>query len=211
MIDLSNGEQRTEAWWQARCGRVTASRIADVITTTRNGWGHARAKYADQLVAERLTRRPQDMRRIRSLDDRADLEHEAIAAYEFYVGESVKRVGFIQHPDIEMAGSSPDGVVGRKGGMEIKVYDAAQHAKLLEGNLNPMEDYLPQIMFNMATTKRTWWDFVAYCPTMPEEFKLFTKRIDRAKDVIEKIESTVIEFLAEVDVRVQAIRSNGRR
>lgn len=206
MIDLSNGEQRTEAWYSARCGRVTASRVVDVITTTRNGWGHARAKYADQLVAERLTGRPQDMRRIKSLDDRADLEPDAIAAYRFYTGETVKTVGFIQHPDIEMAGSSPDGVVGSKGGIEIKVFDPAQHAKLWAGDLSLIEDYMPQIAFNMGTTKRSWWDFVAYCPTMPEELKLFTRRIQRDEPVIEKLEQAVKEFLAEVEAKVSKIK-----
>lgn len=184
---------------------MTASRIADVITTTRNGWGHARAKYADQLVAERLTCRPQDMRRVKSLDERSDLEPDAIAAYEFYTGDEVKRVGFIQHPDIEMAGSSPDGIVGKKGGIEIKVFDPAQHAKLLAGDLSPVEDYLPQMMFGMATTKRSWWDFVAFSPTMPEEFKLFRKRIDRDTDAITKIEAAVIMFLAEVDAKINKI------
>lgn len=207
MIDLSDGQQRTDAWYSARCGRVTASRIVDVITTTKNGWGHARAKYANQLVAERLTGRPQDMRRIKSMEDRSDLEPEAIAAYEFYTGANVKTVGFIQHPEIELSGSSPDGLVGKKGGLEIKVLDPATHIKLLSGDLSPMEEYLPQMTFGIATTKRSWWDFAAYCPTMPEELKLFIKRLDSDADAIAKVEAAVITFLAEVEAKVLAIRN----
>ncbi len=199
--------QRTEAWRLARAGRVTASRISDVVTTTRNGWGHARAKYADQLVAERLTGRPQDMRRIKSLDDRADLEPEAIAAYQFYTDHEVELVGFIQHPKIEMAGASPDGLIGKKGGLEIKCLNSENHIKLIEGDDSPMLEYMPQMMFGMACTERPWWEFIAYCPIMPERLKLFTRRIPRDKEVVAKIEALVIDFLAEVDERVAKILS----
>lgn len=202
---MSEPLQRTEAWRMARAGRVTASRVSDVITTTRTGWGHARAKYANQLVAERLTGRPQDMRRIPSLDDRADLEPEAITAYTFYTGNEVELVGFIQHPTIEMAGASPDGLVGKKGGIEIKCLNAENHIKLIEGDDSPMIEYMPQMMFGMASAARPWWDFVAYCPIMPEHLKLFTRRIDLDKEVIERMEGLVNDFLVEVDARVARI------
>lgn len=48
-------DQRTDAWFAARCGRVTASRIADVMARTKSGYGASRANYLAQLVCERLT------------------------------------------------------------------------------------------------------------------------------------------------------------
>ena len=47
--------QGSPEWFAARCGRVTASRVADVIATTKNGYSASRATYMGQLIAERLT------------------------------------------------------------------------------------------------------------------------------------------------------------
>jgi predicted phage-related endonuclease len=198
-------EQRTPEWYQARCGKVTASRITDVMARTKVGWGAARAKYIDQLVAERLSGKPQDMRNVRSMTDRAEMEPEARTAYEFYTDRVIETVGFVPHPTIENAGASPDGNVGDDGGVEIKCLDASNHSKLLLRDDSPMLDYLPQMDFQMACTGGKWVDFVAYCPIMPEELKLIVKRVDRDDERIAKIESGVIQFLAEVDVKVQQV------
>ena len=127
-------EQRTPEWYAARCGKVTASRLVDVIARTQKGWGAARGKYMEQIIAERLTGRPQDMRNVRSLSERADMEPDARDAYTFYTDNEVEEVGFIQHPSIEYAGASPDGVVADDGMIEIKCLDAATHVRLLSGD-----------------------------------------------------------------------------
>ena len=48
-------EQRTDEWFAARIGKVTASRVADVIAKTKSGQSASRANYAADLVVERLT------------------------------------------------------------------------------------------------------------------------------------------------------------
>ena len=48
-------EQGTDAWKALRCGKATASKMADLTARTKTGWGASRANYAAQLVAERLT------------------------------------------------------------------------------------------------------------------------------------------------------------
>jgi hypothetical protein len=48
-------EQRTEEWFAARCGKVTASRVADIIAKTKSGPSASRENYLAQLVCERLT------------------------------------------------------------------------------------------------------------------------------------------------------------
>src|ERR1044071_555494 len=198
-------EQRTPEWYQARCGKVTASRVCDVVARTQKGWGAARAKYMDQLVAESLSGKPQDMRNVRSMADRAGMEPEARIAYEFYTDREIKLVGFVPHPSIENAGASPDGDVDDDGGVEIKCLDASNHTKLLLGDESPMLDYQEQMDFQMACTGNRWVDFVAYCPIMPEELKLIVKRVDRDDRRIEKLEVAVIQFLAEVDEKVKRV------
>ncbi|HBY84519.1 MAG TPA: exonuclease, partial [Colwellia sp.] len=48
-------EQGTEEWFAARLGKVTASRMADIVSKTKSGWGASRANYEAQLIAEILT------------------------------------------------------------------------------------------------------------------------------------------------------------
>jgi hypothetical protein len=47
--------QGTAEWFAARVGKITASRVADVIAKTKTGWGASRANYAAELMCERLT------------------------------------------------------------------------------------------------------------------------------------------------------------
>lgn len=206
--------QRTKEWHQQRCGKATGSRVSDVIARTQKGWGAARAKYMKQLVAERLCGHPQEKRAVKSMDDRSDLEPEARAAYSFYTGNEVELVGFVDHPTILNAGSSPDGLVSHDGMIEIKCFDSDKHVDLLSGDDSALLDHLPQVHFELACTGRQWCDLAAYNPIMPEELKLFIRRIERDADVIEKLETIVKEFLEEVDARVQkvlALATNGGR
>lgn len=205
-MDTALLEQRSEEWRLARCGSVTASRVADLIKINKNGsFSAKRAAYFNELVAERITKRPQDWKEIRSLTERAELEPDARACYSFYTGNEVEIVGYVKHPKIENAGASPDGLIGRDGMIEIKALDAANHVRLLAGDDSVMFEYLPQVHFGMACTKRKWCDFVAFNPTMPEDMKLYRRTIERDEICITEIEKAVRQFLAEVDARVAEI------
>lgn len=197
-------EQGTLEWRMDRVGFATASRIADIVKTNQNGKHSAkRAKYFDELVAERLTGQPQDWKEVASLEARKALEPEARAAYTFDTGAEVAETGFIKHPTIEWAGASPDGLVKRSGMVEIKCFDAANHFKLFDERADSViGEHLPQVYFGMACTGRTWCDFVAFNPTAPPMLKLFIKRFERDEAKIALLETAVKEFLAEVGERV---------
>lgn len=205
-------QQHSAEWWAIRCGRVTASRIGDLMARnqprkgqTVGDWSAKRNNYLAEKVAERITGKPRDRKRVRSLDERLDLEPDARAAYEFYNDCVVDLVGFVEHPRIPFAGASPDGLVGADGGIEIKCCDAEKHLEIVTAEaIDPA--YLYQCYFNMACTEREWWDFTAFNPEMPEELKSWVKRIDRDEIMIASIEKEVIEFLAEVDLRVAQVR-----
>lgn len=200
-------EQHSQQWWDDRRGKATASRMGDLTRKLkRGGWGADRENYLREKVAERVTGKNRDRKKVASLDHRLDLEPDARAAYEFYYECEVTTVGFIDHPRIPNAGASPDGLVGSEGGLEIKCLDAQGHIDLiLAGGID--EDYLLQCHFGLACTGRAWWDFVAFCPEMPEEGKLWVQRVQRDDLIIHKLESEVIEFLAEVDRKVEQVRA----
>lgn len=197
-------EQGTQEWRDARCGKVTASHIADVMARTQKGWGAARKHYMDKLVAERITGRPMPQKSVASLDRRLEMEPDARVAYEFYSDNTVDEVGFIEHPTIPNAGASPDGLIGDDGGLEIKCCDSAQHLEMLTTGVID-SGYLLQCHFGMACTGREWWDFASYDPLMPEELKLYVQRIPRDEAKIGEIEAAVIQFLSEVDLRVEQV------
>lgn len=195
--------QRTPEWYALRCGKVTASRIGDLMATTRNGWGAPRKNYLREIVAERLTGRPV-IKRVPSMDARSDMEPEARLAYEFYKGAEVDEIGFVEHPSISNAGASPDGFVGKDGGIEIKCLNTENHIELLKaGEIDA--GYLLQVQFGMACSGRQWTDFVSYDPRLPEDLKVFLKRISRDEGLIERIEKCVEDFLAEIDAEVQKV------
>jgi hypothetical protein len=197
--------QRSPEWWAHRAAKVTASRVVDVIARNKPRKGQtagdytaARATYMKLIVAERLSGAPQGNGRVvRSLDERAALEPLARAAYEFDQVVDVRIVGFIDHPRIEFAGCSPDGLVGADGMVEFKVLDGAQHCELIQtGNIEA--EYLAQMQFGLACSERAWCDFASYCPTMREEHKLWVRRIHRDDLIISQMEDEVKSFLAEV-------------
>lgn len=191
-------EQGTAEWLLERCGKVTASRIADLMAKTKTGYSASRANYRAQLVAERLTGTVQDSFTNAAMQWGTQTEPEARRAYEFFVDRDVQQVGFIPHPSIEMCGASPDGLVGPDGLLELKCPNTATHIDTLLSASIP-DKYLKQMLFQMACTGRAWCDFASYDPRLPEHMRLFVKRVERDDAAVAEIESEVRLFLAEID------------
>lgn len=198
--------QRSPEWWQYRAGKVTASRLYDVVRRNKNGdYSAKRATYFNELVGEMITGRAADMKDIRSLNGRSELEPDARVAYTWESGNEVVEIGCIPHPTIERFACSPDGLVGRSGGMEIKALDAPNHLRALQGDEAVIEEYLPQCNGNLACSGRKWWDLVFFNPYMPEEMKTHIVRVNRDKEAIAALESEVVNFLAQVDHKVKQV------
>ncbi|MCS3690904.1 putative phage-type endonuclease [Bradyrhizobium elkanii] len=198
--------QGSAEWKAYRCGRVTASRIGDIIAKTKTGWGASRANYLAQLVAERLTGEVAESYSNAAMQWGTEKEPDARAAYEFRRDEEVVQVGFIDHPSIPMAGCSPDGLVGDDGMIEIKAPLTATHIETLLDQTVPSK-YEPQIQWQMACTGRQWVDFVSFDPRMPEAMSLFVTRVERDDARIAELEKIVRGFLAELDEKVGALKA----
>lgn len=203
-------EQRSPEWFAARLGKVTASKVADVIARTKTGWGASRANYAAQLVAERLTGVPAESFTNAAMQWGIDHECEARKAYAFYRDADVTEIAFVNHPTIGMAGASPDGLVGTAGLVEIKCPNTATHIEWLLGGIVPAK-YVSQMSFQMACTGRQWCDFASYDPRLPESMKLFVRRLERDDSHIAGLEDDVQVFLGEVDETVAQLRARYER
>lgn len=113
-------EQQTDEWFKARLGKVTASRIYDVLSKTKSGYSATRKNYMAQLICERLTGTREEGFKTAAMQRGNDIEPKARARYMLETGELVEETGFINHPTINMSGASPDGLVGEDGLIEIK-------------------------------------------------------------------------------------------
>ena len=194
-------EQRTDDWFAARVGKVTASRVADVVAKTKSGYSTSRENYMAQLVCERLTGKPAESFTNSAMQWGTDTEPLARAAYEAHMDVLVDEVGFIDHPAIVNSGASPDGLVGADGLIEIKCPNTATHIDTLLNQAVPKK-YADQIFWQMACTNRDWCDFVSYDPRLPPDLQLFIKRIPKDDKYIQLLEAEVIEFLTETAHKV---------
>jgi putative phage-type endonuclease len=198
-------EQRTEEWFAARCGKVTASRVADIIAKTKTGYSTSRDNYLAQLVCERLTGKPAESYSNLAMIHGTETEPFARAAYEGRMDILVTEVGFIDHPWIVMSGASPDGLAN-EGMVEIKCPNTATHIDTLLSRIVPAK-YITQMMWQMACADRPWCDFVSFDPRLPEKHQLFIKRINYDPEMVNLLENSVIQFLGDVDLKIQQLES----
>lgn len=203
-------EQRTEDWFAARLGKVTASRVADVIAKTKTGYSASRENYMAQLVCERLTQTPTESYSNAAMQWGTDQEPFARAAYETAKGVMVEEVGFIVHPEIDMSGASPDGFVGVNGLVEIKCPNTATMIETWLTQKVPQK-YATQIQFQLACTDRVFCDYVVFDPRMPKHLQLFVTRVERDEDYIAHIEEEIVQFLDEVDQKVKKLNMLGMK
>jgi putative phage-type endonuclease len=181
-----------------RAGKVTASRVADVLSKVKSGESAGRKNLKMDLVAERLTGKPTDSFTNSAMQWGTEQEPFARIAYEAYKGIFVEQVAFMDHPTIEWFGCSPDGLVGEDGLLEIKSPNTTTHIEYLQEG-KPPSRYVPQMMAQMACTGRKWCDFVSFDSRLPEELQLFVVRLNRDDAYIQEMEAEVKKFLDEVE------------
>ena len=196
-------EQGSDEWYAARLGKVTASRAADVLTKKGSA---ARSNLSAQLVLERITKTKAESFQSPSMQWGIDQEPTAKLFYEAIRHVLVESVGFVQHPSIEYAGASPDGLVGANGLVEIKCPNTATMIDIILTKKIPT-NHITQMQMQMACTQRDWCDYVVFDPRMPPKAKLFIKRINRDKVFIDLMEKEIILFLKDVESNYQSISS----
>jgi putative phage-type endonuclease len=201
-------DQRTDEWHQARLGKVTASRLADVLATIKTGEAASRANYRIELVAERLTGLRSPGFTSTAMQWGVDNERAAVAAYELETGRMVSDVGFVQHPEIADSGASPDGLVGDEGLIEIKCPETKTHVHTLLQKKVPAQ-YMPQIQWQLACTGRAWVDFVSFDPRLPAHLMLEIIRVERDQSLIDQYAAEIKKFLDEVTETVAKLNARG--
>lgn len=195
---IHNCEQGSDEWFAVKLGKVSASDFHSVIA---KGQGKTRRSYMLRLVSERLTGVAEPTYINQFMENGKELEAYAREYYEAFRGCAVEQVGFIAVN--EDVGCSPDGLVGDKGGVEIKCPKPTTHIEYLLRNALP-DEYKAQVQGNLWVAERDWWDFVSYCPQVINS-PFFCVRIKRDEDYIRKLESEVNQFIADMNALIQEI------
>lgn len=198
-------KQQTDEWFSARCGKVTASRLADVMAKNKSGYAASRQNYMAELICQRLTGKVETGYSNSAMQRGNELEPVAREMYilnEFDV--SVTETGFVPHPFISGFGASPDGLVNDDGLIEIKCPNTATHIETLKTGI-PKRHYLLQMQAQMICTKRKWCDFISYDDRLPPDLSYFQTRINFDENLSYEIESEVKNFISELNKEIELI------
>ena len=162
-------EQGGTEWLEARAGVLTASTIGQLITakTIKPAVNDRSRGLCQTLIAERITGHVEPVFPNRAMTRGTLLEPEARRIYAAQTGQDVGEVGFARlDTDTYTLGSSPDGLVGETGGIEIKSPSAKVHVSTVLSGVIP--DYnRAQVQAFLHVTGREWCDFISYYPGQP--------------------------------------------
>ncbi len=184
-------EQRTDEWYAARAGKLTASRFKDVMGTKA-----ARAKYMREIVFERLSGQAKHSVSSKSMNWGTEVEPFSSEAFQLRTGLIVEPGTFITHPRYPFIGCSPDGLIGEDEGLEMKSpHDEAVHIETWL--LGMPADHVAQVQGSMFVTVRKAWWFTSYDPRQAERFRLYIERIQRDEKYIADLAGALLQFQAD--------------
>lgn len=182
-------EQKSDEWFEARLGRVTASHFADVLSN-----GSTRHTYMMKLLSERMTGERMETYSAKWMDEGSEKEPLAREYYEGLNGVTVEQVGLVVLGDD--IGASPDGLIGTDGTLEIKCPFPNTHLGYILDDKLPAV-YKPQVQGGLWITERQWCDFVSFDPRVKNR-PFWCIRVQRDESYIQKLIAGVDKFVAEL-------------
>ena len=208
MLVRHSVDQNTDDWLKLRAGKVTGSAIAKVMANFGKAFGEPAKVYAANVAVERLTKK-----NIESTfcDDHMARGHEqeplARVAYEEKTFCEVEDGAFWTNGN---RGSSPDGLVGETGIIEIKCVTPGVHYRVIKKD-SFASAYKWQMLFNTWLLEREWCDFVSYCSDFPKDSRVHVHRLhlaDFTKEV-QQIETRILQFEDLVGETIEIIQGAG--
>ena len=191
-------EQGSDSWHKIRLGKITASRVKDVLT---KGRGTSPSKtsesYMMELIAEILTGNSKPFFENDAMRWGTETEPQARAMYAVnndFV--DVKEVAFVEHN--EQVGISPDGLIGDDGLLEIKCPNTTTQLKRALSD-DYSADYKAQIQMQLWVTEREWCDFLSFDPRLDCSAGYLQQRVYRDEEYIEEMKVKVYAFVEKMN------------
>ena len=193
-------EQNSEQWWQEKLGKPSASNASKIITLDGKP-SKQRMGYLYELAAEIITGKQTEEYQNENMAMGKEREEESRAFYELLYGVKVKQVGVIYKDEAKQILCSPDGIIKKRYGLEMKNVLPKTQVKYLLDNVVPAE-YISQIQFSLYITGFKFWDFFSYCPA----FKPLIVRVKRDKKFLELLEAELKKFCVELTEIIKKIK-----
>ena len=204
--------QGSEEWFAVRCGKISASRLGDIMRKTKWGESTYKAKVRLELAIERITGKSVSSTVMnKAMYDGVEREPDARTLFEAVTGKEVALCGSFDHPTIVNTSASPDGLLrGENAVLEIKCPTHATHAKNLMSETMP-KNYIYQVMWQIACTESDYAYFASYHPDFPPELRLKWVRVEKDDSVIKSLEEAVRQFDIEIEDLIIKIQNGGNK
>jgi len=191
--------QQTPEWFKEKAGRPSASNFDSIITNDGKP-SKQRTKYLYQLAGERITGIREESYQNAAMTRGIEMEAEARQYYELLNNVEVQQVGLCITDD-GLVACSPDGLVGKDGGLEIKCPTLPTHVEYLyKGGL--VEKYFQQVQGSLFVSGRKWWDLISYYPGL----KPVIIRVTPDKTFLTALKVELALFCIELNKLTEAIR-----
>jgi len=211
-IDTKELIQGSDKWFAARVGKITASRLGDIMRTTKWGESTYKAKVRLELAIERITgKSASSVVMNQAMRDGVDREPDARKLFEAVTGKEVAEVGSFDHPTIVNTSASPDGLIrGENAVLEIKSPTHPTHAKNLMQDGMP-KNYVYQVQWQIACCEADYAYFASYHPDFPKDLRLKWVRVEKDDGVIKSLEEAVRQFDIEIEDLIIKIQNGGNK
>lgn len=163
---IKNVEQGTEEWFDLRKGRLTASNAQTIATN-----GKGLETYLYTILAEKYSNHREDYTNP-DIERGKELEATARMTYELERNVEVEQVALVEQD--AFVSCSPDGLIGKDGGLEIKCVNDVNFMKIkLDGEARIDKKYYWQCQMCLLITGRKWWDLAIYNPNFDDSLLVF--------------------------------------
>ena len=211
---MSNEElvQGSEAWFKARLGVITASRLGDVMRKTKWGESTYKERLRLELAIERITgKSASNVVMNQAMRDGVEREPDARALFEAITGKDVALCGSFNHPTIPNTSASPDGLLRDENAvLELKCPTHLTHARNIMSDTMP-KNYVYQVQWQIACTESDFAYFASYHPDFPKQLRLKWVRVEKDDSIIKSLEEAVRQFDIEIEDLIIKIQNGGNK
>ena len=192
-------EQGTPEWHALRIGKITSSRVAEIMKSDN-------LKVVDALIYEKVC---PDMAVWDAVDSYVseamqwgtDHEGEACEEYTKATGIKLETVGFCTHETFDYIAMSPDRFTpDRTGGIEVKCPNTKTHIRTIRMGGLPNEHKYQVYQYFLVNEKLQWLDFVCYDPRFTPR-PLYINRITRneIEPELYSLQAEIVKFWAKFE------------
>ena len=198
-MKIINFDGNEEKWLEARMGKITGTRLKDLIV--KRGIKPKLGFY--EIIAERVAI-PLD--NVGMLDRGKTLEQEAIELFAKKTGKEVNTDLVLWHrDDNENIAISPDGSIGKTEAVETKCLGHARHIEAYLTQEIPSEYEYQVLQYFIVNEKLKTLYFIFYDPQMPKDLFWIVVNRDEVKEKIDEVlelQRKALEDIEEIEKKL---------